>query len=323
MDLASPLATVMRGGVAIGQAAHPAVLCAPSTAGQRGANEASRLAKRLFGGFEGSLALRLWDGTTVRLGKAAPHESEPPFTLVCRNPSVVRSMVLGRDPLRLAEAYCRGDIDVEGDFFQALGLKDHLHSIRLSFRDRLGALLSALRLHGTDDAWHGLGNIRFPLLTRAVKSHSRKENRAAISFHYDVSNEFYRLWLEQPLAGLEPKLAADVLQLIALRLIQCDAVSPHAVMPGRPAHQSAPAAADVGCGTGSSGWRRTVRRHCARSTSVPIASGGFTWPPARWTSRLAALASIRSSRPDAIGVSGRSRCRGVASQSDATADPRA
>ena len=32
------------------------------------------------------------------------------LTLVCRHPSVVRSMVLGRDPLRLAEAYFRGEI---------------------------------------------------------------------------------------------------------------------------------------------------------------------------------------------------------------------
>ena len=29
MDLAPPMATVMRGGVAIGQAAHAAVLCGP------------------------------------------------------------------------------------------------------------------------------------------------------------------------------------------------------------------------------------------------------------------------------------------------------
>ena len=81
-------------------------------------------------GFDGRLALRLWDGTTLRLGKAAPHESEPPFTLVCHNPSVLRSIVLGRVSLRLAEAYFRGNIDVEGDFFAALSLKDHLHSIR-------------------------------------------------------------------------------------------------------------------------------------------------------------------------------------------------
>jgi cyclopropane-fatty-acyl-phospholipid synthase len=163
----------------------------------RCADGAADLLQRLFRGFDGSLALRLWNGTTLRLGKAGAEESKPRFTLVCRNPSVVRSMVLGRDPFRLAEAYFRGDIDIEGDFFAALGLKDQLHSIRLSSRDRLGALLSALRLPALNDAWPGSESQRAPLHGPAVKAHTKTENRAAISFHYDVSNEFYRLWLDE------------------------------------------------------------------------------------------------------------------------------
>ena len=141
--------------------------------------------------------MRLWNGITLRLGTACVVESEPRFTLVCRNPGVVRSMVLGRDPLRLAKAYFRGDIDIEGDFFAALGLKDHLRSIRLSSRDRLGALLAALRLPALEDARPGPESSLVPLHGRSVKSHSKTENRAAISFHYDVSNEFYRLWLDE------------------------------------------------------------------------------------------------------------------------------
>ena len=151
--------------------------------------------KRLLRGFDGNLALRLWNGTTLRLGKAGPGGSEPPFTLVCRTPGVVRSMVLGRDPLRLVDAFFRSEIDIEGDLFAALGLKDHLHSIRLPFRDRLGAMLIALRLgRNTESA---PGSFLSRLYGRAVKSHSKTENRAAISFHYDVSNEFYRLWLDE------------------------------------------------------------------------------------------------------------------------------
>lgn len=156
-------------------------------------DELSDLLKRLFRSFNGSLALRLWNGTTLRLGK---EKSEPQFTLVCHNPSVVRSIVLGRDPLRLVEAFFRGDIDIEGDFFAALGLKDHLHSIRLSARDRLRALFTALRLRAPNDARPGPGSHRSTLHSRAVKAHSKAENLAAVSFHYDVSNEFYRLWLD-------------------------------------------------------------------------------------------------------------------------------
>ena len=140
--------------------------------------------------------VRLWTGTTLRLGKAGPDESESPFTLVCRNPGVVRSMALGRDPLRLVEAFFRGDLDIEGDFFAALRLKDHLHSIRLSARDRLGAWLTALRLPTPCDVQPASGSHCSTLHSRAVKAHSKAENFAAVSFHYDVSNEFYRLWLD-------------------------------------------------------------------------------------------------------------------------------
>ena len=160
------------------------------------ADVVSDLLKRVFRSFDGSLALRLWNGTTLRLGNAGLNASAPPFTLVCNHPGFVRTMVLGRDPLRLAEAYFQGDIDVEGDFFAALGLKNHLHSIRLSLRERLGAVFTAFRLREDADGRAGSGSQRSTLHGLAVKAHSKTENRAAISFHYDVSNEFYRLWLD-------------------------------------------------------------------------------------------------------------------------------
>ena len=166
------------------------------SAAHRSVDQISNLLTQLFRSFDGSLALRLWNGTTLTLGKGAAKASEPLFTLVCHHPGFVRSMVFGRDPLRLAQAYFQGDIDVEGDFFAALNLKDHLHSIRLSFSDRMGALLTAFRLLASNDSRRGSGSHRSSLHGSAVKAHSRTENRAAISFHYDVSNEFYRLWLD-------------------------------------------------------------------------------------------------------------------------------
>ena len=180
-----------------GQTANAAALHALWDASHRGADQASDLLKRLFRGFDGSLALRLWNGTTLRLGSGGTDEREPPFTLVCRNPSVVRSMILGRDPLRLVDAFFRSEIDIEGDFFAALGLKDHLRSIRLTFLDRLSAVLTALRLRSPKNVGPGPGGFLSRLYGRAVKSHSKTENRDAISFHYDVSNEFYRLWLDE------------------------------------------------------------------------------------------------------------------------------
>ena len=161
----------------------------------RGIAEASALLKRLFRTFDGSLAVRLWDGSTLRLGSAAVHAASPAFTLVCRNPGAVCLMVLGFDRLRLAEAYFRGDVDIEGDFFAALGLKDQLDAIRLSGRDRLAVLWPAMRLWMHKGAWLDQG--QSSAQGRSVKEHSKTENRDAIAFHYDVSNEFYALWLDE------------------------------------------------------------------------------------------------------------------------------
>ena len=195
---------VLNGGVASrptpqaeGHAASAAALNALRDASHRGADQVSDLLKRLFRSFDGVLALRLWNGTTLRLGNAGSGDLAPSFTLVCRTPGVVRSMVLGRDPLRFVDAFFRGELDIEGDFFAALGLKDHLHSIHLSFRDRLRALLTALSLPSHKSTQPRPASFLSRLYGSTVKSHSKTENRAAISFHYDVSNEFYRLWLDE------------------------------------------------------------------------------------------------------------------------------
>ena len=189
---ADHVATYADGAVAHAQGLLPAL-----PALHHGVKEASDLLKQLFRGFDGSLALRLWNGTTLRLGNARHDNAQLPFTLICRHPSVVRSMVLGRDPLRLAEAYFRGDIDIEGDFFAALSLKDHLHTIRMSSLERFGAVFSALRLRGSRAASASVAAASPPPRGLSVRAHSKTESQGAIAFHYDVSNEFYALWLDE------------------------------------------------------------------------------------------------------------------------------
>lgn len=169
-------------------------------ASPRLAGYAADLLTRLFRGLDTAVPLRLWNGTLLTLGSssrladpAVPH----PFTLVCRSPAAVRAMALGRDPLRLAEVYFRDEVDIEGDFFAALGLKDHLRAISMPWRDRFGAATAALALcliDRTAPVHHGE---RASLHGRNVKEHSRNENRDAIAFHYDVSNDFYALWLDE------------------------------------------------------------------------------------------------------------------------------
>ena len=169
----------------------------PAAGNYRGSELASDLLTRLFHRLPFKLTLRLWNGDAVQVGATDSAAQESAFALVFRNPEVVSSAVLGRDPLRLAEAYFRGEMDIEGDFFAALALKDHLEALQLSVGEQIGAAATALRLRALNaDRRHA--HIQWtPSHGRTVKAHSKAENRDAIHFHYDVSNDFYALWLDR------------------------------------------------------------------------------------------------------------------------------
>ncbi len=152
-----------------------------------------RIVQRVFQGCPGSLSVRLWDGKTLIFG-----DHEPDTTLVINRPGVFRDLVLHRDPLHLAEAYFQGAIDVEGDLYVALRLKNHLRSLRLSTAEKIAFLFGALSL-GDRPANASLvaPSKRKVWIRKLWRSHSKSENRKAIAFHYDVSNAFYRLWLDE------------------------------------------------------------------------------------------------------------------------------
>jgi cyclopropane-fatty-acyl-phospholipid synthase len=162
----------------------------------RGSTQAAELLRRLFHRYPGSINLRLWNGTTLRVGNAAG-SGDSPFTLVFRTPEAVWSAVLGRDPLALADAYFRGEMDIEGDFFAALSLKDHLETLQLGAGEKLRAVFTALHLRMMNAASHHSDALFAPSDAPKIKAHSKAENRDAIHFHYDVSNEFYSLWLDR------------------------------------------------------------------------------------------------------------------------------
>lgn len=159
-----------------------------------GANRAKQVVRRTFRAYPGSLAVRLWNGETLTIGRGLPD-----FTLVFNDPRPFRDLILFRDPLRLAEAYFRGLVDVEGDLYAALGLKDHLQSVALTLPEKAAFLATALLLADSPGAKAGAGLSWWskPLPARLSRRHSRGTNRKAIAFHYDVSNAFYSLWLDR------------------------------------------------------------------------------------------------------------------------------
>jgi cyclopropane-fatty-acyl-phospholipid synthase len=159
------------------------------------ASRVRQLVEQVFQGYTGCFSLRLWNGEAFTLGRGAPAA-----TVIFNTSAPFRDMVLRRDPLRLAEGYLLGEVDVEGDFYALLRQRDHLKSLTLPFRTQLALFAVAVRLgneaphmapDGSLPRWSGPTGL--PLSHKA----SMALYRDAISFHYDVSNEFYRLWLDE------------------------------------------------------------------------------------------------------------------------------
>jgi len=160
-------------------------------------NATVRIAKRLLQNFQGDIALRLWNGAQYAFGQAVPK-----FTLVVRDPAVLRKLILKRNPITLVDAYFRGLVDFEGDLYAGLRLKPYLQKLSLPIRSRAALVLDALLLPvkpAKAASKAALSTIATDnsLDANEAHKHSRLSDRAAISFHYDVSNAFYKLWLDE------------------------------------------------------------------------------------------------------------------------------
>ncbi|HEY6839389.1 MAG TPA: cyclopropane-fatty-acyl-phospholipid synthase family protein [Geobacteraceae bacterium] len=100
-------------------------------------------------------------------------------------------MLRPANELTLAEAYIYGDCDIEGDILSCFALADFLLAPRGALdRLRLGRLILGLPAAKKSTANHGKA-------APPGRRHSLKRDAAAISYHYDLSNDFYRLWLDE------------------------------------------------------------------------------------------------------------------------------
>jgi cyclopropane-fatty-acyl-phospholipid synthase len=219
---------------------------------------AGQLAALLPGVLGGELPVRLraWDGS-VAGPPAGP-------TLVIRDRQALRRLLWSPNELGLAQAYIAGEIDVEGDL--GAGLRQVWQQarvrglarggVRVGLGDRLRAVRTLLRL--------GVLGPKPPAPDIQARLdgdlHTRERDRAAISYHYDLSNEFYELLLdsrmayscaywtsEEPGYGLE-QAQTDKLDLICTKL---------GLRPGL-------RLLDVGCGWGA------LAIHAARNYGVSV-----------------------------------------------------
>ncbi len=146
----------------------------------------------LRGLFEGyppaDVAVRAWDGSAWSLSAA------PRFTLVLAHPASARRMFAPPKLLTLCEAYLYGDFDIEGDVEGFWQLAEYLF-VQGAPPGRLERKRILQELAGVPEQGPPRPERRAPKMTGEFTSLDR--DRQAISAHYDVSNDFYELWLDR------------------------------------------------------------------------------------------------------------------------------
>ncbi|MEC4017320.1 cyclopropane-fatty-acyl-phospholipid synthase family protein [Streptomyces sp. H27-D2] len=188
--------------------------------------------------------------TPVRIRAWDNSEAGPPGapTLVVRHRRALRRLLWKPSELGLARAWVAGEIEIEGDLYEALDLLAGLIWERDDDapRPKPAVLLDAGReLLSLGGPWPPPAPPREEARRHLGPLHSLRRDRHAISHHYDVGNEFYQLVLgpsmvyscaywDGPEATLEDAQAAK-LDLICRKL---------ALRPGQ-------RLLDVGCGWGA------------------------------------------------------------------------
>ncbi len=145
------------------------------------------LLETLFGDILDGANVRLWDGNHW------PDNGPAKATIVLKHPGALRAMFLAGSQVALAEAYLFDDFDVEGDlealFDAAIAIPERIEGLGT----RLDLARHLLRLPSEQ--------IKRPMARGPARlrgrQHSADRDREAISYHYDVSNEFYQLFLDQ------------------------------------------------------------------------------------------------------------------------------
>ena len=115
-----------------------------------------------------SFCVKFWDGDEVKVG-----ENEPLFKIILKKP-IPKKDILKSTTLAFGEAYMNGDLEVEGDFLLMLNTV-------LKYKEKF-----------TTD-FRGLPKI-FSNLT------STKKQKEEVTYHYDIGNDFYKLWLDDTLS---------------------------------------------------------------------------------------------------------------------------
>ena len=133
------------------------------------------------------LGVRLWNG------QLWPDERPRAATLVLQHSNTLAGMLSAGTEGGLADCYLDNDFDLEGDIEAAFECVDVLLGRLKDWRQKWKAAELLWRLPVKSQR-----RISGRLLPKLCgRRHSPERDRRAVTFHYDLSNDFYRLWLDE------------------------------------------------------------------------------------------------------------------------------
>ncbi len=209
----------------------------------------------------GKLTIRFdfWDGSSF--GPA-----DPVGVIHVRSADALRRLIWSPNELGVGRAFVAGDLEVEGDIYAILtAVRDVAQSnVKMSATDKLAAVAAA----------HKIGAIGRPLAPPPEEArpsgwrrHTKHRDADAISHHYDVGNDFYRLVLGPSMTYSCARFAEPGMDLTAAQASKHELICRKLGLHERPGQRLL----DVGCGWGSMAMH-AAEHHGAQVVGVTIST---------------------------------------------------
>jgi cyclopropane-fatty-acyl-phospholipid synthase len=203
-------------------------------------------------GQEVEVGFRAYDGSTF-----GPPEAKA--TVVVRTPQALRRIIMAPPELGFGRAYVAGELEIDGDVFDVLEMQHQFEGAHVG----PAQIAAALRLVGVRGLW--------PLAPPPEEArlrgrrHSKARDAAAIAYHYDVSNEFYRI-------VLGPSLTYSCgVWTDATETLEVAQANKHELVCRKLGLQPGMRLLDIGCGWGSM-VIHAARHHGVRAVGVTLSA---------------------------------------------------
>jgi cyclopropane-fatty-acyl-phospholipid synthase len=200
---------------------------------------------------ERPFALRFWDGSEL----APTTPGGPVFTV--RSPAAVAHLLRAPGQLGLGRAYAAGELEAD-DLDLVIGLLDTFKAPAIDTPTRLRLTLAAIRACGL----MAPPPIPASELRPRGRRHSRERDARAVRHHYDVSNEFFALFLDESMTyscalfsreldSLEESWGSHPAKGRAAPTLEQAQAAKRELICGKLALKEGERVLDVGCGWGS------------------------------------------------------------------------